>query len=164
MKTSPDQQLLPPEQVQTLLDNFFAEHLPVTQFLNMRVEEYSGDSLALALDLQPSINDKLTAFGGSLYCLTVMNCWGMVYLQCRQRGIDPNMVVTRGEIDYLAPVSDEKIIARCDTAEETDWQGFFDSLASRGKARTELTSYVDSGGKRAVNFSGRYAVIGVNAD
>lgn len=157
-------ELIPPEQVQALLDNFFSKHLPVTQFLNLRVEEYTGDSLALALDLQPSINDKLTAFGGSLYCLTVMNCWGMVYLQSQQRGIDPNIVVTHGEIDYLAPVADEKIIARCDVTKETDWPGFFDSLANRGKARAILTSHIESGGKRAVNFNGHYAVIGINGE
>lgn len=154
--------LLPPGQVQTLLDDFFAEHLPVTQFLAMRVEHYNGESLALAIDLEPSVNDKLTAFGGSLYCLTVMNCWGMVYLQAQQRGIDPNMVVTHGEIDYLAPVADKKIIARCESTAETDWEGFFATLASGGKARITLRSKIESGGKCAVNFSGHYAVIGVN--
>lgn len=67
----------------------------------MRLHEYTEDKLFLAIDLKPSINDKMTAFGGSLYCISVMSCWGMIYLQGRQRGINPNLLVSHAEIDCL---------------------------------------------------------------
>ena len=154
--------LLPPEQVMPLLDEFFNQHLPITKYLNMRCHEYTGDSFSLAIDLKPSINDKLTAFGGSLYCVSVMNCWGMVYLQGRQRGINPNMVVAHAEIDYLAPVSDEVIIATCHAPDDADWEGFFDSFYNRGKARAKVSSTIMCNGKEAVRFNGQYAIIGMN--
>lgn len=154
-------ELLPPEQVIHLLDNFFDQHLPITSYLNMRCHEYTGDSFSLAIDLQPSINDKLTAFGGSLYCLAVMNCWGMVYLQGRQRGINPNMVVSHGEIDYLAPVNDEVIIATCQEPDDADWNSFFASFNLRGKARTKVSSSIFCNGREAVRFHGQYAIIGL---
>lgn len=146
------------------LTEFFAQHLPITDYLNMRVDQFSEDKFSLAIDLQPSINDKLTAFGGSLYCLCVMNCWGMAYLQARQRGINPNMVVSHGEIDYIAPVSDERIVAHCETQSETDWQGFFDRLSERGRAKVSLQSEVTCNGQRAVLFKGDYAIIGLHDD
>ena len=65
--------LLPPEQVGFLLDEFFAEALPISKYLNMRLHEYTGDKFSLAIDLKPSINHKMTAFGGSLYCVSVMS-------------------------------------------------------------------------------------------
>ncbi len=153
-----------PDQVSHLLDEFFTEHLPITQYLNMRLHEYTGDSLSLAIDLQPSINDKLTAFGGSLFCVSVMNCWGMVYLQCRQRAINPNMVVTHAEIDYLAPVDDELIVTTCTQLDKAVWESTFDSFSNRGKARVNASSTIVCKGREAVRFSGSYAIIGLNND
>lgn len=145
------------------LTEFFAQHLPITEYLGMRVHNYDGDSFSLAIDLQPSINDKMTAFGGSLYAVCVMNCWGMCYLQARERGIDPNMVVTHAEIDYLAPVDSEVIVATTYQPEAMNWEEFFDSFNNRGRARAKLNSTILCNGKEAVKFSGQYAIIGLNS-
>lgn len=152
------------DSVSHYLTAFFAEHLPITDYLKMRVDQYTSDRFSLAIDLQPSMNDKLTAFGGSLYCLCVMNCWGMAYLQARQRGINPNMVVSHGEIDYMAPVTDERIIAYCEARSDTDWEGFFERLSQRGKAKVSLQSEIICNGKRAVLFKGDYAITGLYDD
>jgi len=153
-------QLLPPEAVIHELGEFFREHLPITRYLGMSLEHFDGERLALGIDLQPSINDKLTAFGGSLFSACVMTCWGMVYLQARRRGINPNMVVTHGEIDYLAPVADARIVSHCEQPEELEWAAFFEQFAHRGKARVTLHSSISSNGREAVRFRGNYAIIG----
>ena len=49
------------------LDDFIAKYLPTAQHMQIRVENYDGSSLRLHAPLAPSINDKLTAFGGSIY-------------------------------------------------------------------------------------------------
>lgn len=152
--------LLTPEQATSLLDQFFAQHLPITQYLNMRCHRYDGEVFSLAIDLAPSLNDKLTAFGGSLYCACVMNGWGLIYLQARQRGVKPNMVVTRGEIDYLAPVTDEPIIATAVSPLEIVWDEAIARVKDRGKQRFGVTSSISSGGREAVRFKGEYAIIG----
>ena len=144
------------------LTDFFERTLPISKYLNMRVGEYTGDTFTLSIDLQPSINDKLTAFGGSLYCVSVMNCWGMCYLQARDRGINPNLVVAHAEIDYLAPVNDQVIVATCHDPEDINWSDFFDSFYSSGSARAKLSSEIKCGGKSAVKFNAHYAIIGMN--
>ncbi len=153
--------LLPPERVRPLLDEFFDRYLPITQYLNMRSYEYTGERFSLAIDLAPSINDKLTAFGGSLYCVSVMSCWGMVYLQARQRGINPNMVVAHAEIDYLAPVDDELIIATCQQTDDTIWNDFFTAVLNRKNARVNVGASIICRAREAVRFSGEYAIIGM---
>ncbi len=147
-------------ETQSLLNQFFQQHLPITDYLNLRVENYDEKVLTLAMDLKPSLNDKLTAFGGSLYCLTVMSCWGMVYLQARQRNIDPNIVVRHGEIDYLNPVDDKIIYAQSHPLSEQEWDRFFDRVQSGKLARIKLSSSVTNQGKEAVLFHGEYALIG----
>ena len=64
------------------LDEFIARHLPTAQHMQLAVADYDSRSLTLTAPLGPSINDKLTAFGGSIYVVAVMACWGMVYLRC----------------------------------------------------------------------------------
>jgi thioesterase domain-containing protein len=154
--------LLSPESVTHYLTEFYADHLPISDYLGMRVHEYNGETFSQAIDLKPSINDKLTAFGGSLYSVCVMNCWGMCYLQARQRGINPNLVVSRGEIEYLAPVDDDVIIASCHAPQDIDWHDFYDSFASKGRARAKLSSTIVCGGREAVKFNGQYAIVGIN--
>jgi thioesterase domain-containing protein len=145
--------------VSQYLTDFFAAHLPITEYLHMRVVEFTPQQFQLAIDLAPSINDKLTAFGGSLYCLCVMNCWGMAYLQARARGINPNMVISSASIDYIAPVKQDPIIASCHV-DQVDWDAFFSELDERGRAKISLCSTVYEQGKVAVNFSGEYAIVG----
>ena len=142
------------------LTDFLTEHMEVAQYLGMKVQSYDSRTLSLSIDLKPSLNDKLTAWGGSLYGLTVMNCWGMYYLQCRERGIDPNLVVSHGEIDYLAPVDEELVVSVCD-ASDIDWDEVFAKVAAKGRATVSLSARVFNRGKEAVQFSGRYTLVGV---
>ena len=145
------------------LTEFVQTHLPTARALRIRVADYDGQSLTLRAPLGPSVNDKQTAFGGSLYVVAVMAGWGMVYLRCREAGIDPNIVVVRGEIDYLAPVA-EDIVAVSMPAGEDDWARFFRDFEERGKARMALRVEVPRGAEAAVVFQGVYAIVGLASE
>ena len=58
--------LLSKEKISEKLTQFFIQHLPIAQFMGLEVESYDGDTLILTAPLEPNINDKQTAFGGSL--------------------------------------------------------------------------------------------------
>lgn len=128
--------------------------------------------LALSAPLSLNDNDKDTAFGGSLYCVAVMTCWSFVYLRClHQQKLDPslprgtpNIVVSKAQIEYLAPVRSESIVAYCEAMDQALWPPFFERFASHGSARINLSSRVstqsDGDGKPAVSFSGAYSLIG----
>lgn len=141
------------------LPQFIQAHLPIAQHLQVGVEHYDSLQLALNAPLGPSVNDKLTAFGGSIYCLMVMTCWGMVYLRCKEYGIEPNIVVAHGEIDYLSPV-DGDFISHSLVVDEGAWSTFFAKFEDRGRAQIPLSAELVHGGKLAARFSGRYAIIG----
>ena len=153
--------LITPKQAAALLEEFCDQSLPIAKYLNLQVLEYDGEIFKLGIDLKPSINDKLTAFGGSLYCVSVVNCWGMVYMQARQRGINPNLVVSHAEIDYLAPVDDELIVSTCSDPSDMSWDHFFDKYQQTGKTRANVSSSIHCRGKEAVRFKGQYAIIGL---
>ena len=143
------------------LNQFFKNHLPITDYLGMHVEEYNGDSLTLYAPLQPSLNDKLTAFGGSLFCLSVMSCWGMVYLKAIEAGCDDaNIVVTQSNIAYRAPI-DTAMRATCKVPSTEIFTEFFERYHAKGKAKISLSAemYNEGSDIRAVTFEGQYAIL-----
>jgi len=142
------------------LSNFFDEHLPLTGFMGLRVANYDEKSLVLHAPLAPNINDKSTAFGGSLYNAAVMACWGMIYLKTQEAGLVCNQVVAEGHIKYLAPVMGD-IYASCNAPSEVDLAKFFERFNSKGKASITLNAVIECGGRKAVEFEGRYAILAV---
>ena len=144
------------------LADFVQRYLPLARAMHIEIAHYDGNTLVLSAPLEHNNNDKLTAFGGSLYCLAVMSCWGCVYLRCLHEGIAlpaPDIVVSGASITYLAPVTATTIEARCD-CNDTDWQAFAERYRARGVAKVSLMASVIERGKTAVEFSGDYALIG----
>lgn len=140
------------------LNDFVINTLKLAVAMDIAIESYDRSSLVLSAPLEKNVNDKNTAFGGSLYVLNVMTCWGMVYMKCREGGIEmPNIVVSHAEIDYVAPVPDKKIIASCTIKDEFD--GFIEYYQDKGRSRVKLQSSVVSDGITAVLFKGKYAII-----
>ena len=158
---------LDPQDISEKLKQFFIDHLPITQFMGLEVESYDGGTLILTAPLEPNINDKQTAFGGSLYNTAVMACWGMIYLKTQENNIHCNQVVTEGSMKYIAPVVG-RIRAICHAPSEEELTGFFEHFERKGKARIGLEAaiYNDTGvmkidpeAKPSVKFSGQYAII-----
>ena len=85
-----------------------------------------------------------------------------VYLRCVEQGLDPDIVVAKGEIDYMKPV-DGDIVASSLPTDEADWTQFFEDFAERGRAKIALSSEVRIGDAVAARFSGLYAIVGVKA-
>ncbi|MGJ8687424.1 MAG: YiiD C-terminal domain-containing protein [Spongiibacteraceae bacterium] len=146
----------------TVFDDFVSKYLPAAQHMQLKVEGYDGNTLSMYAPLGPNINDKLTAFGGSLYCVSVMACWGMVYLRCVDAGLDPDIVVAKAEIEYLRPVP-EDIVSTTISAGTEPWQQFFTHFEERGRAKIELCSEIHVNGECAVRFKGLYALVGLKS-
>tara|TARA_B110000211_G_scaffold173473_1_gene195966 strand:- start:5381 stop:5875 length:495 start_codon:yes stop_codon:yes gene_type:complete len=162
MNTSLNQQ-----QISEKLKQFFLDHLPITQFMGLEVESYDGDTLILTAPLEPNINDKQTAFGGSLYNAAVMACWGMVYLKTQEKNIDCNQVVAEGSMKYIAPVSG-RIRAICHAPSEEVLAEFFENFDLKGRAKITLEAAIyndacvmkiDPETKPSVKFTGLYAIL-----
>jgi thioesterase domain-containing protein len=155
------------ENISKKLKTFFIDHLPITQYMGLEVESYNGNTLILTAPLEPNINDKHTAFGGSLYNMAVMACWGMIYLKTQEQPILCNQVVTEGRIKYIAPV-EGRIRAICHAPSEEELTGFFEHFERKGKARINLEAaiynntcvmQIDPEVKPSVKFSGQYAIL-----
>lgn len=146
------------EDISHKLTQFLERHVPLTQYMGMAVEHYDGHRLTLSAPLEPNINDKQTAFGGSLFNLAVMACWGMVYLKTQEAGIVCNQVVMQSNINFFAPVTG-KLCATCECPSEQEISEFIQRFHSTGRSKISLSAEVKCGDVRAVKFEGQYAIL-----
>ncbi len=146
------------ENISHKLTEFLRAHVPATQYMGIEVGDYTGEKLSLTAPLHPNINDKQTAFGGSLYTICVMNCWGMIYLKTLEKGISCNQVVTQSNISYHAPV-DGLITSVCESPSKETMSHFFGRYEEKGRSKITLHAEVQCNGKTAVKFEGTYAII-----
>jgi thioesterase domain-containing protein len=138
---------------QTLHDS-----IPLSRAMQLTVADYDGSRLVLSAPLAPNVNDKGTAFGGSLYNVAVLCGWSLLRLRLDEAGLEKkNIVIQEANTRYLLPVTGE-LQAECRVVAEA-WQDFLQALQKRGRARITLTVAVMQGGKPAVDFTGTYVAL-----
>ena len=137
--------------------------MPPVAALQPRVLEWRDGVLRLGAPLQPNINDKGNAFGGSLCSLMTIAGWGLGFLQLDQAGIDADIYVADSRIRYLKPVYEDLLVeVRFDTAGEggADALDLAGTLRARGRAgyRVEARTLLADGAAAAV-LAARYVAI-----
>ena len=135
---------------------FIRDQIPLARAMDPELLAHDADRLALRAPLAPNVNDKGCAFGGSLVSLMTLAGWGLVELALRRRDLDCDVFVGESSVRYLQPVwADFHAEARL--APGAEWDGFFDTLLARGKARIEVACEVPGAdGKPAATLAARF--------
>ena len=139
------------------LQDYLYQHIPLSKAMEARIESYNGRQLQLSAPLGPNANHQGTAFGGSLYSLTVLAGWSLLYLKIAEAGLPPNIVIQDGHIRYHAAVEGD-YSAICTAPEPRAWMRFLKSFERYGKGRLHLTVTISTEGKVLASFAGDYVV------
>ncbi len=137
------------------LENELLSTIPLTRTMQIRVLDYDGTTLRLAAPLEPNINDKGCAFGGSLASVMTLACWGLARSALAESGHEADIYVQDSHVEYLAPVWTE-IVACAEPAAGKSLADFVTMFRTRGKARISLTARVDNLGVEATRLSARF--------
>lgn len=141
------------------LDAFLKEHLPLARAAGVEIDSYDGECLQVSAPLALNINDKKTAFGGSLYNLCVIAAWGMTDLKAKELKFTGDIVVAKGEITYLRPLR-SRLIAQAFAPDKAMLEKAIHSYKTRGKAVfTVSAQMLDEQQQVCVEFQGKYAVL-----
>ena len=132
--------------------------IPLTREMGITVAAYDGRQLCLAAPLGPNVNDKGTAFGGSLYSIAVLCGWSLLRLKLNEAGLNQkNIVIQEANTRYLLPVTGE---LRATCAITTDaLTEFMQPLQKKGRARITLTVAIHQQDQTAVEFTGTYVAL-----
>lgn len=133
--------------------------MPPVRALGIHVARFEGNVLTLAAPLSANVNDKGSAFGGSLASAMTLAAWGLATLELQQAGFQADVYVQDSTLRYLKPLYDDlRVEARIVPGQ--DWTSFLASFASRGKARcTLLADAFDAQGTVVTSFEGRFVAL-----
>ncbi|MCC1496344.1 YiiD C-terminal domain-containing protein [Alcanivorax sp. 1008] len=93
------------------------EHIPLTRYMDFRLQEFAADQLILCAPLAPNINDKGTMFAGSQAALMALAGWCLTTLQAEMQLPDADVLAMQNSLRYQRPVTGELTIVVTSSAE-----------------------------------------------
>ncbi|MCG3696719.1 thioesterase domain-containing protein [Aliarcobacter butzleri] len=141
-----------------ILENKLHNEIPLTKFMDLKITKYDEKELITVAPLNKNINDKGTAFGGSLATLTVISGWSICWLISKELEINSeNIVVIKNEHSYRKPVTKELI---CHTKRPTkdEIENLKNKLLLKKSASIKISSQIIEDGEVCVDFTGYYVI------
>ena len=134
------------------------QSIPQVRAMQVEIVGEVGERLRLAAPLAPNINDKGSAFGGSLVSLMTLAGWALASSRLADAGLKAEVYVADSHVRYLAPL--EADLQAEAWLEEGDWDTFVATFRQRGRARCRIAARVrlPDGGEATV-FNGRFVAL-----
>lgn len=137
------------------LQQTFWQKIPLSSYMQLKVQQVDRQKICCVAPLEPNINLHQTMFAGSIYTLSTLTGWGMVWLLLKDQQLDGDIVLADGHIRYLKPVTGQ--------AEGRCWrhqsQPDFSALAQQRKAKLEIKVGIFCDDIQVAVFEGRFAVL-----
>lgn len=132
--------------------------IPLTKLMQINIKKYNDKELISSAPLDININDKGTAFGGSLSTMTIISSWSMCWLISQELGFDSkNIVVIKNENSYKKPVTKD-IICHTNKPSKKQIELVKSKLEEKGSASIKITSSIIEDGDVCVEFEGMYVI------
>ncbi|MCT7548979.1 thioesterase domain-containing protein [Aliarcobacter butzleri] len=141
-----------------ILENKLHNEIPLTKFMDLKITKYDEKELITIAPLNKNINDKGTAFGGSLATLTIISGWSICWLISKELEINSeNIVVIKNEHSYRKPVTKELI---CHTKRPTkdEIENLKNKLLLKKSASIKISSQIIEDGEVCVDSTGYYVI------
>lgn len=138
--------------------NKLHNEIPLTKMMDIQITDYTNESLITTAPLEININDKGTAFGGSLSTMTIISAWSMCWLISKELGYDSkNIVVIKNENSYNKPVTKDLV---CYTRKPNKEQieTLKSKLEKKGSASIGIHSQIIEDDETCVDFVGTYVI------
>jgi len=140
------------------LQNKLHYEIPLTKVMNITIKDYNKETLITSAPLDININDKGTAFGGSLSTMTIISSWSLCWLITNELGFEnSNIVVIKNTNSYKRPVTKD---INCVTIKprEDEIKTLKSKLQSKGSASIKIKSFIIEDGEECVTFEGYYVI------
>jgi thioesterase domain-containing protein len=119
------------------LEHYLHRHIPVSHAMGISVVTASVDMVALRAALEPNLNHRNTAFGGSVASVAILAGWSLLRIGLHAESPLPQIVIQRSTMEYLAPVVAD-FDAVCHRPADAAWQRFMNAFTRRGRGRLSL--------------------------
>lgn len=143
--------------LKTLEEKLYKE-IPLTKFMQLNITSIEDNILITKAPLLPNINDKGTAFAGSLSTLVTISAWSACYLQVKALGYEKSMIaIIKSDISYKAPIT-KHMLCKTVMPIAKEIEILKRKLQEKKSASITLTSQIIEDGKICVEFKGIYVI------
>jgi len=140
------------------VEAYLHKHIPISGAMGFRVLCASPAEVVLEAPLEPNINHRATAFGGSISALAILAGWAMVHFRLRDEGLEVRTVIRDGGVRYDEPVRGA-FQARCPAPPADAWDRLVQTLRRRGKGRIRLQVELSAGDLSVGSYTGTYVAL-----
>lgn len=137
------------------LEHYLHKQIPLSAAMKVSVQSATTDSVILSAPLEPNINHKSTAFGGSVSALGVLAAWSLLHLRLVDAGFDCEIVIQSNQMDYDRPVRG-RFTAVSSLADGSAWPAFLNMLTRKKRARIEVQSLLTYGDATVGRLKGKF--------
>lgn len=125
--------------------------------LGIEVTSWSNGRVELTAPLAKNLNDKGTAFAGSIDSLLDLAGWSAITFALRDAGLEADVMIVKSDTRYSTAVrADITATAEISSA---DVERMVQELKVHGRSCATLTSQVDSENKTCAASTAHYVVI-----
>ena len=141
-------------------ESFLHTNIPLTQAMQLQVDDFCGHQLNMSAPLLPNINDKGTAFGGSGATLKIISGWSLLKLNLLQHDMHHDIVISKSTCRWRKPLTDQ-LLARASLESSTAFEEFLLKFKEKGKTMTiEVnTEIYNAQGETCSSMKAKYAII-----
>ena len=140
------------------LQNKLYNEIPLTKLMEIKIQDYNESELITTAPLSININDKGTAFGGSLSTITIISAWSLCWLISKELGFDSkNIVIIKNETSYRKPVIKD-IICHTKKPLQKEIEILKQKLETKKSASIKIESNIIENGEICVEFEGYYVI------
>jgi len=139
-------------------EKFLNDKIPITKEMKVKVEEFNSSKVRLSAKLAPNINDKGTAFGGSISSLMTLCGWSMAFMIIMETDPQAQVVIQKSNINYLIPIRGD-FTAECVLADEEAKEQFLDMYRERKKGRIKLQVKCYTRDTLSAEYEGMYVAL-----
>ncbi len=140
---------------------YLQDHIPLSRHIGAVVHTYDGASIRLGAPLEPNLNHRSTAFGGSLSALAILSGWALLHLALGERGIPNRLVIQRSSIDFRKPVDGDFAVTSALPA-AAEWDRFLATLARHDRARVSVAGEIHCASGTGGSHEGVYAAFRID--
>lgn len=141
------------------LQDYLYQKIPISRAMGLKVIRAERAGVTLAAPLDPNVNHRDTAFGGSIASAAILACWSLVWVRLRKDAPGHRIVIHRSEVEYQAPVHGD-FLAAAEAPSEARWDRFVEMLLRKGRARIHLDAVVSTPeGELCAVFHGHYVAL-----
>ena len=140
------------------LENKIHNEIPMTKLMNLSLEKIDDKYLTTKAPLDININDKGSAFGGSLASITIISSWCLARLIADNLGYeDCDILIIKNDSSFSKQVL-EDIICKCTIPSQKDINILKEKMQSKGSASLKISAQIIENESVCMNFEGIYVI------